>query len=252
MGGESLDRLQSGEHEIAVKVREGTAPSIVWMGGLRSDMEGTKALALDAWGARTGRRVVRFDYRGHGAADGAFEAFVLSDWLEDARLVMEREPEERVAVGSSMGAWIALLLAKEAFAAGRPFAGLVLIAPAADFTDRLLWPQLPSGVQKAIEENGQAEVPSPYGEPWILTRRLFDDGAKHSLYGEAPIEVGCAVHILQGAKDAEVPYEHALELVQRLAHDDVVVTLVKDGDHRLSREADIARLITAVEEIAQA
>ena len=247
----STRELASGKHRIAVEVVEGDPPAVLWLGGFRSDMTGGKAMALAAWGERVGRKVVRFDYRGHGASDGAFEEFVVGDWLADARLVAEHEAEgPTVAVGSSMGGWIALLLARERLAAGRPLAGLVLIAPAADFTERLMWPSLPAGYRRQIEDEGVAHMPSQYGDPYPLTRRLFEDGRRHLLYGDTPIETGCPVHILQGVMDEDVPHAHALELVERLAHDDVVLTLVKDGDHRLSRDEDIARLIAAVEEIA--
>ena len=237
-------------HEVAVRVTEGAAPAILWLGGFRSDMSGSKAVALAEWGARVGRRVVRFDYRGHGASGGRFEDFAISDWLADARAADVRCcPAETIAVGSSMGGWIALLLARERLAAGRPLRGLVLVAPAADFTERLMWPRLSAEMQREVQRTGVTHLPSDYGEPYPLTRRLFDDGKRNLIYGDRPIETGCPVHILQGVQDADVPYTHTLELVERLAHDDVVLTLVKDGDHRLSRPEDLARLVAAVEGI---
>jgi len=130
--------------------------------------------------------------------------------------------------------------------------GLVLIAPATDFTERLMWPRLPRTVRDAIGREGVAHLPSDYGEPYPVTRRLFEDGRNHLLYDDAPIATGCPVHILQGVQDPDVPHTHAIELVERLAQDDVVLTLVKDGDHRLSRDEDIARLIAAVEGMARA
>lgn len=248
----NAQRLDAGGAALAVEITEGAEPTVLWLGGFRSDMSGGKAMALADWGAHSGRRVVRFDYRGHGASQGSFEDFVLSDWLADARLVLDAVcPGRVVAVGSSMGGWIALLLARARLAEGRPLAGLVLIAPAADFTERLMWPRLPDAVRRQIETDGVAHLPSDYGEPYPVTRRLFEDGRQHLLYGASPIETGCPVHILQGVEDPDVPYTHTLELVERLAHDDVVLTLVKDGDHRLSREEDIARLIAAVEGMAE-
>jgi len=246
-------RIASAGTEIAVAVTEGAAPPVLWLSGFRSDMTGGKALALADWGARTGRRIVRFDYRGHGASDGEFADFVVSDWLADARLVHARFcGAGTVAVGSSMGGWIALLLARELLAAGTPLGGLVLIAPATDFTERLMWPRLPRTVRDAIGREVVAHLPSDYGEPYPVTRRLFEDGRNHLLYDDAPIATGCPVHILQGVQDPDVPHTHAIELVERLAQDDVVLTLVKDGDHRLSRDEDIARLIAAVEGMARA
>jgi pimeloyl-ACP methyl ester carboxylesterase len=146
-----------------------------------------------------------------------------------------------------MGGWIALLLAQERLAAGRPLAGLVLIAPAPDFTERLMWPRLPEELRRKVEEEGIAHLPSAYGDPTPVTRALFEDGRRHLLYGDAPIETGCPVHIVQGVEDPDVPHTHALDLVERLATDDVILTLVKDGDHRLSRPEDIARILAAVE-----
>lgn len=245
-------RIPIGTDELAVAITEGKAPTTLWLSGFRSDMSGGKAVRLAEWGRTTGRRVVRFDYRGHGASSGAFETFALSDWLADAQLVADTYcPGPTVAVGSSMGGWIALLLARARQAAGRPLAGLVLIAPAADFTERLMWPQLPEDVQQQVLREGIAHLPSEYGDPTPVTRRLFEDGREHLLYTDAPIDVGCPVHILQGVQDPDVPYAHALQLVDRLAHDDVVVTLIKDGDHRLSREEDLARLVSAVEGLVQ-
>jgi pimeloyl-ACP methyl ester carboxylesterase len=249
---EISERMSSGGDEVAVRIVEGAEPTVLWLGGFRSDMAGGKATALSAWGARTGRRVVRFDYRGHGESGGRFEALVLSDWLDDARRVIDRYcAGPTVAVGSSMGGWIALLMARALLAEGRPFAGLVLIAPAADFTERLMWPRLPEDVRRTVEAEGIAHLPSDYGDPTPVTRRLFEDGRRHLLYDDAPIETGCPVHILQGVEDPDVPYTHALELVERLAPDDVVLTLIKDGDHRLSRPEDIARLIAAVEDLGE-
>lgn len=244
--------LSSGNARLAVKVVDGRGPALVWLGGFRSDMEGGKAVALAEWGAREGQRVVRFDYRGHGVSEGRFEDCVLSDWLADARNVVETHTEGPVVlVGSSMGGWLALLLARERCAAGAPTAGLALVAPAADFTERLMWPRLPDGMKRQVEEEGITHLPSDFGEPYPITKALFEDGRRHLLYGDAPIEVGAPVRILQGGEDEDVPQSHVLELVEHLAQDDVVLTLVKDGDHRLSRPQDIARLIAAVESLTR-
>ncbi|GAB5374102.1 MAG: alpha/beta hydrolase [Acuticoccus sp.] len=239
------------DSEVAIAVTDGAPPSVLWLGGFRSDMEGGKATALAEWGAARGRRIVRFDYRGHGASGGAFEDFAISDWLADAQAVHGTLCEPgTVAVGSSMGGWIALLMAQRLLAAGTPLGGLVLIAPAADFTERLMWPQFDEAARATIVREGKVMLPSEYGEPYPITHRLIEDGRHHLLYGDTPIKTGCPVHILQGVLDEAVPHTHVLELVDRLAQDDVVLTLIKDGDHRLSRPADIARILAAVEGIA--
>lgn len=238
--------------EIAVIERAGRAPPIVWLGGFRSDMRATKADALDAFAARSGRAFVRFDYSGHGESGGRFEDGTISRWLEDALAVLERfAPARPVLVGSSMGGWIALLAARalRAREAGRAPSGLVLIAPAVDFTERLMWATLPEQAKAAILGEGVYLRPSPYSpDPTPITRALIEDGRRHLLLG-APISVGCPVHILQGMEDPDVPWRHALDLVEHLSGDPVALTLINDGDHRLSRPADLERLTRAVEEM---
>lgn len=251
MAGIVSHRIRSGDTEVVVEVTEGAPPTVLWLGGFRSDMAGGKAMALADWAAGKGRRCVRFDYRGHGVSGGAFEDHVVSDWLRDAETVYGAFCEPgTIAVGSSMGGWIALLMARRLLDAGTPLGGLVLVAPAADFTERLMWPRFSDEMREAVLRDGRADVPSDYGDPYPVTRRLFEDGRDLLLYGEEPIRTGCPVHILQGVEDPDVPYTHVLELVERLAQDDVVLTLIKDGDHRLSREGDIARLLAAVDGIA--
>ena len=238
---------------IAVERRPGRDPVVVWFGGFRSDMRATKAEALDGWAAEAGRAFLRFDYSGHGESGGPFAEGTISRWLEDALAVLDDGRVTRpVLVGSSMGAWLALLatLRLRADAPERAPAGLVLIAPATDFTERLMWDSFPSEVRDTIERNGVYLRPSLYAaEPYAITRTLIEDGRRHLLLG-GPIATGCPVHILQGMRDMDVPWEHALRLVERLPGDDVQLTLVKDGDHRLSRPADLERLLRAVEAIA--
>lgn len=258
--GEGADGAGMGRREIACLVRGGSGPAAVWLGGFRSDMRATKAEALDAWAAARGRAFVRFDYSGHGESGGRFEDATISDWLADARAVVDAFAGERpILVGSSMGGWIALLLARALVRdAGRGPGGLVLIAPAADFTERLMWARFPAEVRAAILERGVHHQPSAYSpEPYPITRALIEDGRRHLLLdasaggpAEAAIEVGCPVRILQGMRDPDVPWEHALATVERLPPEDVVLTLVKEGDHRLSREVDLARLTAAVAELA--
>jgi pimeloyl-ACP methyl ester carboxylesterase len=224
---------------------------MVWLGGFRSDMRATKAEALDAWAAARGRALLRFDYTGHGESGGRFEDATLSVWLADtlAMLAAAGGPSP-VLVGSSMGGWLALLAARALAASGRPLSGLVLIAPAVDFTERLMWARFPEAVRAQILEQGHWLRASAYApEPYPITRALIEDGRRHLLL-DGPISPGCPVTILQGMADPDVPWEHAMTLMEHLPSDQITLTLIKDGDHRLSRPEDIALLIRAVEACA--
>lgn len=242
--------------EIAVLARPATAagagrPAVMFLGGFRSDMTGSKAQALDEWAAAHGRALIRFDYSGHGRSGGAFTDGTISRWAQEARAVLDRFASGPVILaGSSMGGWISLLIARALAAEGRPAAGLVLIAPAPDFTEDLMFATMDAGTRARLDADGFIAQPSDYSdEPYIITRALIEDGRRNLLLG-GEIATGCPVHILQGVEDADVPWRHALRLVDRLTRDDVVVTLVKDGDHRLSRPQDLERILHAVAEIA--
>ena len=246
----------SAQRSIAVRASPGASPGLFWLGGFKSDMQGTKAAALSEWAHEQGRACVRFDYSGHGESGGDFAAGTITAWLEESLAVFEAHcGGPQVVVGSSMGGWLALLLVRalrRRLAAGRApaasVAGLVLIAPAVDFTEVLMWQRFPPEVKRQIEEQGAWLRPSEYSsEPYPITRGLIEDGRSHLLLG-GMIETSCPVRILQGVLDPDVPWNHAVELTSRLAQDDVVLTLVKDGDHRLSRPEDIERLIAAVAE----
>jgi pimeloyl-ACP methyl ester carboxylesterase len=238
---------------IAVRARPGGPPGLFWLGGFHSDMQGTKAIALDAWAAEHHRACVRFDYSGHGESGGDFIDGTIGRWLEESVAVFERFcAGPQVVIGSSMGGWMALLLAREI--ANRPenrasLAGLVLIAPAPDFTEQLMWNGFSPEIQQEIQTRGVWLRPSQYGDPYPITRALIEEGRNHLLLGSA-INVGCPVRILQGAQDPDVPWRHAFALAHRLPSDDVVLTMIQDGDHRLSRPQDIARIIAAVAEIS--
>jgi pimeloyl-ACP methyl ester carboxylesterase len=241
---------------IAVRAREGASPGIFWLGGFKSDMKGTKAVALDEHAAKTGRASIRFDYSGHGESGEKFEDGTISHWLEDALGVFANHARgPQIVVGSSMGGWMALLLARAlardpSLAKDAKLAGLVLIAPAPDFTEELMWKNFSDEVRSEIETKGAWQRPSAYGDaPYAITKRLIEDGRKHLLLGQ-PIEVKCPVRILQGMLDPDVPWQHAMRLVSCLAQDDVAMTLIKDGDHRLSRPEDIERLLKTVDELA--
>jgi pimeloyl-ACP methyl ester carboxylesterase len=243
----------AGQRQIAVRRQAGTAPGLLWLGGFKSDMRGTKAEALAAHAAQTGRAYLRFDYSGHGESGGRFEDGTISRWLDEARAVFSTLAKgSQIVIGSSMGGWIALLLARALAArpvADASIAGLLLIAPAPDFTEDLMWSQFSPEVRREIEKKGFWQRPSAYDEqPYPITRALIEDGRKHLLL-KKPIELGCPVRILQGVQDPDVPYAHAMKLVACLAQDDVVLTLVKDGDHRLSRPEDIERLLRTVDEL---
>jgi pimeloyl-ACP methyl ester carboxylesterase len=239
--------------QIAVRKRPGAGPGLVWLGGFKSDMGGTKAVALDLWAGTHGRACLRFDYSGHGESSGRFADGTISRWLAESLAVFTDFCEgPQVLVGSSMGGWIALLLARELRRTPSPrasVAGTVLIAPAVDFTEALMWKRFPDEIRREIETKGAWSRPSQYSdEPYLITKGLIEDGRRHLLLGGL-IETGGPVRILQGVQDPDVPWSHAVELVSRLAQDDVVLTLVKDGDHRLSRPEDIERLLTAVAEL---
>jgi pimeloyl-ACP methyl ester carboxylesterase len=215
-------------------------------------MKGTKAEALDRWACEQGRGIVRFDYSGHGESRGNFSEGTISRWLEESVAVFGefcRGPQ--VVIGSSMGGWLALLLAREIsqrLKLAVRVVGLVLIAPAVDFSEELMWKRFSPEVKRQIEQTGSWARPSAYSEePYLITHGLIEDGRRHLLLG-GMIETRCPVRILQGVEDADVPWQHAIELTARFAQDDVVLTLVKDGDHRLSRPEDIGRLIAAVAE----
>jgi pimeloyl-ACP methyl ester carboxylesterase len=240
----------SAARRIAVRRRAGEGPALVWLGGFRSDMGATKAMTLDAWAERQGRPLVRFDYTGHGESTGVFAEATISTWLADAQAVVETyAPENPILVGSSMGGWIACLVARaRTFEDHKAPSGLVLIAPALDFTQSLLWDRFPPEIRSQIERDGAWFRPSAYDPiPVPITHALIRDGQRHCLLG-ANFDPGCPVHILQGMDDSDVPYTHALRVVERLPKTGTLLTLIADGDHRLSRPQDLQRLLTTVAE----
>ncbi|MEO1642270.1 MAG: alpha/beta hydrolase [Pseudomonadota bacterium] len=224
-----------------------SGPTYVWLSGFKSDMSGSKVTRLEAWAIGAGHGFLAFDYSGHGLSDGAFEDGTISAWREDALAAIEALTEgSLVLVGSSMGGWMALLAA---LALGDRVKAMTLIAPAPDFTQKLMWPEFSEAQQAEIMEKGQTLRPSDYGEPYVITRDLIEDGKQWSLL-DAPIEFDMPIRILQGMEDPDVPWEHALKLVEALQGGDVLLHLVKDGDHRLSREQDIQRLSSVCANLA--
>jgi alpha-beta hydrolase superfamily lysophospholipase len=229
-------------------VRSG-APGVVWLSGYRSDMGSTKAAALDTEAERRGLGLLRFDYSGHGRSEGRLEDGTVSRWLEETLTLIRAETEgPQIVVGSSMGGYLALLAARaldEAGEAGR-IKGLILIAPAVDFTEALIWARASDEARRAIMDEGVWRRPSAYSsEPDCFTRALIEDGRKHLLLGGS-IRTRAPTVVLQGMQDQDVPFAHALALMQRLGEEPATLTLIKDGDHRLSRPQDLELLFEAL------
>ncbi len=247
-----------GEPERAIAVLHDAGavgrPGVLWLSGFKSDMAGTKALALAEWAKANDYACTRMDYSGHGASSGAFEDGSISMWAEEAWKVFEQFCQRpTVIVGSSMGGWIALLLARrlrrERQAAAGLMKGLVLIAPAPDFTQKLMWEnEFTDEIREKIMRDGRFERPSDYDEPYVITRKLIEDGRENLLL-DGELDLGCPVTILQGTKDDAVPWEHAVRLMECLSTSDTVLSLIKDGDHRLSTPADLDRLSAATREL---
>ena len=237
--------------KLAYRQHQGEAggASFVWLSGFKSDMSGSKVTLLEGWAKENGHSFLAFDYSGHGQSDGDFKHGTIGQWREDTLAAIDALTEgPQILVGSSMGGWMTLLAA---LARPERIAGMVLIAPAPDFTEKLMWPTLLPEEQKEILENGIYYQPSEYDEPLPLTKALFDEGKQWQIM-DAPIAFTGPVRILQGMQDDPVPWQHAQALTHILTTPDLTFTLIKDGDHRLSRDQDLARLITTCEEIAGA
>ena len=221
----------------------------VWLSGFKSDMTGTKVIELETWAKAEGHSFLAFDYSGHGESDGAFEDGTISKWRQDClEMISAQTSGDLVLVRSSMGGWMALL---SMLALKDRIKGIVLIAPAPDFTEKLMWPEFSAQAQSEILEKGMHLRPSDYGDPYPITRALIEDGRNWSLLDD-PIKFDGPVRILQGMEDPDVPWKHAERLVTVMTSKDLVFTLIKDGDHRLSRPEDIERLKATCAEIATA
>lgn len=233
-------RLDRGDGTHLAWIRQpGTGPTVVFLPGFRSDMTGDKATALAEFCAGTGQAMLRFDYSGHGASDGDFIQGTIGTWAKDALTVIDTLTTGKLLlVGSSMGGWIALLTAL-----ARPdrIAGLIGIAAAPDFTQRLMWEAMTPAERATLEQDGVLHVPSQYGDPTPITRALIQDGANH-LVLTGTIPLSCPVRLLHGQADPDVPWQLALTIAEQLETKDTRVTLIKDGDHRLSRRSDLALL----------
>lgn len=239
-----LERLTRADGEtLALKRVRGSGPTVVWIGGFRSDMEGTKALALDAAARERGWNYVRYDHFAHGQSSGDWRKATIGRWREDAIALIDSLDGQVVPVGSSMGGWVALLLA---LARPERLAGLVLVNPAPDFTEDLMWPGLADHERQAILREGETLVVEDGLGEYVLTRRMFEE-ARDWLVLRGDLPVAAPVHILQGRVDDVVPWRRQIALVERLGGADARLDLIEGGDHRLSTPADLARLIGAVE-----
>lgn len=232
-------RLDRGDGvELSWASLPGSTPTVVFLPGFRSDMNGSKALDLAEFCADRGQAMLRLDYSGHGESGGRFEDGTIGRWTADALAVIDQTVGDIVLVGSSMGGWIALLAAL-----ARPgrVVGLVGIAAAPDFTERLMWQAMAPAERAALQRDGVLPVPSQYGDAYPITLQLIEEGREHLLL-DAPIGLNCPVRLLHGQQDPDVPWELALRTAAAIIGDDVQVTLVKDGDHRLSRPEDLMLL----------
>lgn len=238
------------EHDgvrLAWRRVEGAGPTVVWLGGFRSDMTGTKAEHLADWAQSAGRDYLRFDYSGHGASSGDFAEGTIGRWRGEAMAVIDELTEgPLILVGSSMGGWIACLVA---LARHQRVKGMVLVAPAADFTEQLIEPSLTEEAREALARDGQWMRPSAYGEPYPITQKLLKDGRMWSIL-PGPLDIPVPVRILQGQRDTEVPWMHTMRLGQALAvaqpDQKLNLSIIPDGDHRLSRPSDLEALTEAV------
>ncbi len=245
------DRLPRPDgHGIAYHRQAGKSPAVLFCGGFKSDMTGTKAAALAGLCRQAGRGFVRFDYFGHGQSSGEFAEGTVGRWAEDAIAVLDEVCQGRqVIVGSSMGAWIMLLAA---LARPRRAAGLIGVAAAPDFTEALMWERAAPEARLALETEGVWRQPSAYdAEPYPITMKLIAEGRRNLLL-DRPISLACPIRLLHGMQDPDVPWQHALRLLQALTGGNATLTLIKDGDHRLSRPEDIARMWAMVEELCGA
>ncbi len=238
---------------IATLQGRGEPPGLVWLPGFKSDMVSTKATALAEWAAGRGRASTRFDYSGHGQSGGHFEDGTIGRWLDEAEAVVTRLTQgTQILVGSSMGGYIALLLLKRLLRtnpaeAGR-IKGLILIAPAWDMTEELMWRRFSDEAKAAIRDAGVWHRPSAYGEPYPITRKLIEDGRRH-LLGREPWNPGRPIHIMHGRLDPDVPWQHTVDLEGLLEGGWTRVTWVADGEHRLSRPEDLALLFQLADDM---
>jgi len=241
------DYLDAGKgRRIAYHATEGQGPTVVFLGGFKSDMEGTKALHLEDWARARGQAFLRFDYTGHGQSSGAFTDGCIGDWAADAETILHEVTEgPLLLVGSSMGGWISLLMTKRL---PERIAGLVTIAAAPDFTEDSMWAGFDQAQRLALDMVGQVALPSEYGEPYIITKRLIEDGRDHLVLRD-PLPLPFPVRFLQGTADADVTRETALRLLDRADGPDMHLEFVKGADHRFSDDACLGIMTDRIEEV---
>lgn len=242
--------LSDGGRQIAYEqINENSdGPGLMWLSGFNSDMQGTKVLALKDHAMRRGQPFIAYDYSGHGQSHGKFVDGTITYWLEDSLAVLDELTKgPQILVGSSMGGWLALLIARER---RERVAGLVLIAPAPDFTENLMWQSFDRETQTEIMETGVYLRPSNYGDPYPITKQLIEDG-RNWLLMDKKLDFNGPVRLLQGMRDEDVPWNYAFELLRIIDSDDVIATLNKEGDHRLSTDTDIQRLLKTCDEITK-
>ncbi|MEL6586031.1 MAG: alpha/beta hydrolase [Pseudomonadota bacterium] len=242
------DHTERNGKKLAYHATQGAGPGVVFLGGFKSDMEGTKALALEDWAKREGRAFLRMDYSGHGISDGAFEDGTIGDWFQDALAVMEAATSgKQILVGSSMGGWIALLIARN-----RPerVAGLVTIAAAPDFTEDSYWADFNEILRAKLRKDGWVRVPSDYGEPYTITHKLIEEG-RERLVLRSPLPLPFPVRFLQGTNDTAVTTDTALRLLKHAEGPDLRLTLVDGADHRFSDAACLALIERSVMEVSE-
>jgi len=238
-----MERIDRGDGiKIAYQMRPGRGPVLVFLPGYNSHMGSGKATALDRYCEEQGRAMLRLDYSGNGESEGRFEDGTIGQWTADAACVIDHAIQDRrlVLIGSSMGGWVALLLALRY---GARVAGIVLIAPAVDYTEELLWPRLKPAQQRKLMEQGSILLPRDEGDPYLITRAFIEDGRKNSLKSDTPVAIDAPIRILHGQQDKVVPWRMSLHIAKAVRSEDVRMVFVKDGAHRMSRPKDLALLM---------
>ncbi len=234
------------------------SPGLLWANGFRSKMTGQKASRISTWATSQNRPCVRFDYSGNGASSGEFEDATIGDWVEECTAVFDRLTSgPQILVGSSMGGWIVLLVTlahlRQVGAENSRIKGLVLIAPAVDMTQDLMWRKFPPGIRQGLKQTGVFMRPSAYDDGrYPITLKLIEEGRRHLLFGGEKFNTHCPIRILHGRRDVDVPWQHSKKLMAHLANDDVSLNLINTGEHRLSRNEDIEQLIATIAEFIQA
>lgn len=232
--------------KLAYHQSAGALPGVVFLGGFRSDMQGSKATALEAWAKAQGRAFLRFDYSGHGESEGVFEEGAISDWAEDAMDIIGALTEgPQLLVGSSMGGWISLLIARKT---PEKLAGLVTVAAAPDFTEDSMWEGFSAAARAHLLEEGQVSMPSDYGDPYVITRRLIEDG-RANLVLRSPLPLNVPARFLQGTEDSAVERAVALRLFDHVGGDDVQLRLVRGADHSFSTQECLDIIIASIEDV---